>query len=550
MSGALLQLAALGSQDVYLTGNPEITLFKSSYQRHTHFSLETIQVTFDGEDLDFGTDKTTTATIDKSGDLVSKMVLVIKLGECTDPNVDWGYVNKLGHAIINNISITIGQIEIDTHNNQWINIYHDLFGNLSHEKNYFKMIGNTEEMKTLKKTHGNYELYIPLEFWTNKSSSSAFPIISLNKQEFQIKVTLNDAISCINYKGNLEPTNLPSIETAYFLVDYIFLDTSERNLFLSRDHEYLIEQVQEMSDNITTENTKLSLIFDKPCKYLIWTVNLNKYLTRTEYLVWAPDNNWDKALNTFAKLIWLVTRTNLNMTDIDNPVIDLDDTFLNIGESLPKVTNGIDILSTLADKVKAIFLFAEESSITNTFQIKANIDNVLIIENNLTFEDMSTTISDLKSGLNTSEPIHINQGTFLDINKVSIIDIFNYGNFINRTDNPIITSRLQFNGKDKFQERDGNFFNYLNPFFYFNNTPPDGLNAYSFSLTPSDIQPTGTVNFTNINNKELLLSLGINNKKDPNYFKNIFKSGVINIFTTNYTMLNVSTSKDIIGLSF
>ena len=86
-----------------------------------------------------GTDKTTTATIDKSGDLVSKMVLVIKLGECTDPNVDWGYVNKLGHAIINNISITIGQIEIDTHNNQWINIYHDLFGNLSHEKNYFKM---------------------------------------------------------------------------------------------------------------------------------------------------------------------------------------------------------------------------------------------------------------------------------------------------------------------------------------------------------------------------------------------------------------------------
>ena len=163
---------------------------------------------------------------------------------------------------------------------------------------------------------------------------------------------------------------------------------------------------------------------------------------------------------------------------------------------------------------------------------------------------MSTTISDLKLGLNTSESIHINQGTFLDINKVSIIDIFNYGNFINRTDNPIITSRLQFNGKDKFQERDGNFFNYLNPFFYFNNTPPDGLNAYSFSLTPSDIQPTGTVNFSNINNKELLISLGINNKKDPNYFKNIFKSGIINIFTTNYTMLNVSTSKDIIGLSF
>ena len=48
MSGALLQLAALGSQDVYLTGSPEITLFKSMYHRYTHFAIETVQVAFDG----------------------------------------------------------------------------------------------------------------------------------------------------------------------------------------------------------------------------------------------------------------------------------------------------------------------------------------------------------------------------------------------------------------------------------------------------------------------------------------------------------------------
>ena len=74
MSGALLQLAALGSQDVYLTGNPEITLFKSSYQRHTHFSMETVQVTFDSEDVDFEDSKITTATFPKSGDLISKII--------------------------------------------------------------------------------------------------------------------------------------------------------------------------------------------------------------------------------------------------------------------------------------------------------------------------------------------------------------------------------------------------------------------------------------------------------------------------------------------
>ena len=550
MSGALLQLAALGSQDVYLTGNPEITLFKSSYQRHTHFSLETIQVTFDGDDLDFGKDTSATATIDKSGDLISKMVLVIKLSDCTDPLIDWGYVNKLGHALINNISVNIGQIEIDTQSNQWINIYHDLFGNLSHEKNYYKMIGNTKEMKELNKTHGNYELYIPLEFWNCKASSSAFPIISLDKQEFQIKVSLNNIIDCINYKGTIPPSNLPTIESAYFLVDYIFLDTPERNLFLSRDHEYLIQQVQEMTDNISTENNKISLIFDKPCKYLLWTVNLNRYRNRNNFLVWATDDNWDKSLENFAKLIWLATRVNLNVTDISDPVIDLENNFINIGESISMVSNGIPILETLANKVKAVFLFAEENTLTNTFQVKATIDNVVIIENEITYEDMSNTISELIVGSNSSDSVHIAQSTFLSLNSVSIIDTFNYGNLINRTDNPVIKTRLLFNGKDKFQERDGNFFNYLNPFYYFNNTPPDGLNAYSFSLTPSDIQPSGTVNFTNINNKELAITLGINNKNDSEYVRNFFKSGLLSIYTTNYTMLNVSTTNDVVGLSF
>lgn len=550
MSGALLQLAALGSQDVYLTGNPEITLFKSSYQRHTHFSMETVQVTFDSEDVDFGESKITTSTFPKSGDLISKIILVIKLEECSDENIEWGYVNKLGHALIKEISVNIGQIEIDTHTSQWINSYHELFGNLSHEKNYNKMIGNVPELKNLKKTHEGYELYIPLEFWTCKSSSSAFPILTLNKQEFQISLTLRNSIDLINYKGNLEPSNLPKIQSAYFLVDYIFLDSPERQLFLKRDHEYLIEQVQEMQGNIISQQTKLNLIFDKPCKYLIWFLNLERYSNRNEFLVWSHDNNWDNALNNFAKLIWLSTRENLNVTDVNNPVIDLEDSYININQELPKISNGLEKLEKLAEKVKGIFLFADKNIVTDTFQAKATVDNVVLIENNITFEDMSSTIDELKSGLNVSLDQQITQGTFLDINKISIIDIFNYGNYLNRTDNPIILSRLQFNGQDKFQERDGNFFNYLNTFYYFNNTPPDGINAYSFCLSPNDIQPSGTINFSNINNKDLIVSVGKNNSLENSYFNEYFKNGTITIFTTNYTMLKLSPTKDLIGLTF
>ena len=75
MSGALLQLAALGSQDPYLTSNPEITLFKKKISRYTNFSTSTVQVNFDGNGVNFGT--TQTATVDNLGDLIYKMTLVL-----------------------------------------------------------------------------------------------------------------------------------------------------------------------------------------------------------------------------------------------------------------------------------------------------------------------------------------------------------------------------------------------------------------------------------------------------------------------------------------
>ncbi len=81
MSGALLQLASLSSQDVYLTGNPEITLFKKNYLRYTNFSAETVQFAFDGGSVSFGS--STTATLEKSGDLISRIVLVVNLEPLT-----------------------------------------------------------------------------------------------------------------------------------------------------------------------------------------------------------------------------------------------------------------------------------------------------------------------------------------------------------------------------------------------------------------------------------------------------------------------------------
>ena len=147
------------------------------------------------------------------------------------------------------------------------------------------MIGNISEMKKIDVEHDEYTLYIPLYFWCSKSTFLSFPTCSLNNQDFQISVTLNDAIDCINYKGESIPTSLPNISLSYFLVDYIYLDLEEQRLFKTEPHNYLIEQVQELTDNIITETSRINLAFDKPCKYILWSTNLNRYYERNKVFI-------------------------------------------------------------------------------------------------------------------------------------------------------------------------------------------------------------------------------------------------------------------------
>ncbi len=541
MSGALLQLAALSSQDVYLTGNPEITLFKKKYMRYTNFSVETVQVAFDGGSVSFS--DTTTATLEKTGDLISRIVLVINLQALTS-TVKWGYVDKIGHAIIDYVRITIGQSEIDIRYNDWIDIYQTITKDKSQENNYNPMIGNVAPNKSLNYSHDAYNLFIPLEFWTGKISSSAFPICSLLNQNFQVSVKFRDAVDCINYFGTVAPSNneLPVITSGYLLVDYVYLETEERNLFITNNHEYLIEVVDRMSDTLSAINTKINLTFNKPTKYMIWYAQLTKYAERSKFMSWATDDDWEKSRVEFAKLVWLITRQGLDVSDPNNPIINFGAGYVNIGTQPPIIVGGNSLLEALAAKVSAVILFASTNG-GGDVVANATTDNVALITNTITFEDMSTTITTFKADASST----INQNAFMDIHTNNIIDIFNYGNFINRSDNPIINSSFQLNGKNRFQERDGFFYNYLQSYYYFKNSPKDGVNIYTFSLNPEELQPSGTINLGNVNSKDLLITLGKYNAKNDNYLS-YFGTGNIRIFALGYN--NLKIFRGVSGLSY
>ncbi len=539
MSGALLQLAALSSQDIYLTGNPEITLFKKNYMRYTNFSIETVQRAFDGGIVNFGS--TSTATLEKTGDLISKLVLVINLEQIVS-TTKWGYVDRIGHAMIDNIRITIGQSDIDIVYKDWIDIYQRMNKDKSQEQNYNIMIGNIASLKKIDYNHDPYKLFIPLEFWMGKNTSSAFPICSLVNQNFQVTITFRNSTDVINYYGDTQPisSEQPNIVSGYLLVDYIYLETTERNLFKTNSHEYLIEVVQDMTDIVNKIDTKINLIFDKPTKYLIWYVQLNRYAERHQYMSWASDDNWELARQNFAKLVWLITRDGLDASDPNNPIINFNTNYVNIGQVPETISGGNTKLESLASKVNGLILFAENNF--GDIIAKATTDNVILTKNEITYEDMSTTIEEFKSDIDTTEQ----QINFLNIHTWSIIDIFNYGNFINRSDNPVINSSFQLNGKNRFQERDGYFYNYIQPYYYFTNSPPDGVNSYTFSLNPNDTQPSGTINLGYINSKDLIVSLGKYNNSSDSYLS-FFQNGNIRIFAYCYNLLKIYKGSAALG---
>ena len=536
MGGGLLQLVAYGSQDVYLTGNPQITLFKNVYQRHTNFSTEPFEIQFDGIE-DFNQE--ISCTISKNGDLVSKTHLIVKLNSNTTQT--WGYVNKLGYSMIDYVSIYIGGTEIDRHYGNWLNLWHELSSNLGHNDGFNKMIGNISSMTKVDENHSAYTLYIPLEFWFCRHYGLSIPLVALQNRNVIIKVKLRPVNEVFNYTGTSEPTtDLPSISSVSLLVDYVFLDTDERQKFANFNHEYLIEQVQFYDEPIRAYSEQYEVIFNHPCKALIWTAHLDRYRNRNTYLTWALDDNWETAKTNFSKLVWLASREGLSN---DGTYITIDSSVTNIGDVPTDLSGGNTTIENLGAKVTGYLLFADTSGGVTT--ANAILDNVAITNSTITYEDMSVTINELEEDTKTTTA----QSAFFDLHQVNIIDHFNYGNWINRSDNPIVSSVLRLNGHNRFSQRDGSYFNYLQPYEHFNNTPSDGVNCYSFALKPLEHQPSGTCNFSRIDNAVLDIIYGKNNTDDEGtHFNNHIIGGMLEVYAINYNVIKIASG--ISGLAY
>jgi len=299
MGGGLMQLVAYGAQDIYLTGNPQITFFKVVYRRHTNFSMEEINQTENGS-VTLGATATPSAsyTISRNGDLVHKMYLQMDISALTTAN-NSATAAAIFHNLINEVECEIGGQKIDRHYGHWLETWtnltvqndrglrtphitaasvgsgipiYEIFSNNVGAGGmglslYDKMTGNAAGLTTMTfaTTELDYEnIHIPLQFWFNRNPGLALPLIALQYHEVKIKVSFNSletATGC----DSTDVTAFPS--GVKLFAQYIYLDTDERRRFAQVSHEYLIEQLQfqtePASDNIT-------LNFNHPVKELIW----------------------------------------------------------------------------------------------------------------------------------------------------------------------------------------------------------------------------------------------------------------------------------------
>ena len=287
--GGLLQLVALGKQDVFLTGNPQMTWFKMVYRRYTNFAIESQPMYFDGT-ADFG--KRITCLVPRRGDLLSQVMLEVTLpalhlstGEAVS------YVNSIGHALIQEITIEVGEQEIDRQNGEWMEIWSNYTTTTDKKTGFYNMIGKVDGY-TPPSLYGPINLYIPLRFWFCRNPGMALPLIALQYHPIRINLTLRPLSQLFYTPGLITPNCttlevLPaSIQAMMLWGDYIYLDVEERRRFVSNTHEYLIEQTQYTSQIPIppgASSGSLRLEFNHPIRELFWYIQRDDMTRYHEY---------------------------------------------------------------------------------------------------------------------------------------------------------------------------------------------------------------------------------------------------------------------------
>ena len=386
-------------------------------------------------------------------------------------NIQFCWVNKIGMYLFDSIDLYIGSNKIYSLSDTYINNYSELY--YKNKIIYNDLIGNDSYVNIFSEIINETTLYLPIPFWNLSNYGLAFPLISLQFNSLQIKINTKKFLDCIridtginNLKinndiinsitNNLDEIIKGTLEIT-LLLEYIYIDSVERNKFARSAHEYLIEQVQQIEfNNISPNNNNIQLDIFHCCKDMFWFV---------QKLPSARDL-FSKNRDVFNYIYPVNNFSNLN---IDNNKIDVINYCLNL--FTPYVLYNPIIFN----------------------------QGLYVVNNNLKYLEQFNLIIEYVSNQ------FIFPSSFIKLNTI------------------VLASNFYLNGTQLFSET-CNYFNYLQPYAYYNATPQLGLNTYSFCLSPTEFQPTGSCNMSRIS--YIGLKLKINEKKNDSFI-NLFLENII-----------------------
>lgn len=248
--GTFVQLLSRGPQDVYLTYNPEMSLFKRVYKRYTNFAVEQMEEKF-STTVRFGTKNTITVT--KRGDLVGSMVLRVVLPNLNISGGTWK--DTVGYNILAATVLRIGDTRVQTTEGLWLDIDDKLFCPDSKYAGISKLVKRGEELRT----DEAHELFIPLKFFCCKNTTSKQQFIPAYSLGTNINVYVDFTFKTLSSLVNLPPNgNLPDNVSlnAGLLVEYAFLDDAEKYRFAQTPTSITFDRVYSIDKNtyLTTTN--------------------------------------------------------------------------------------------------------------------------------------------------------------------------------------------------------------------------------------------------------------------------------------------------------
>ena len=142
MGGGLLQLVAMGAQDAYLSGNPQITFWKGLFKRHTNFAMEPFRINFTGQP-NWGTKQS--CVVNRNADLLYSTYLEVHLPHYDATTRKTAVYNNdqysLGYNLIKYVELEIGGQLIDRQYGEWLFLWDTLCGSTEQSVMLHKMNG-------------------------------------------------------------------------------------------------------------------------------------------------------------------------------------------------------------------------------------------------------------------------------------------------------------------------------------------------------------------------------------------------------------------------